>query len=102
MREPPTGRAASTAALAPPTVVRPETAGDGHPASTATGQAMDPGVRFKAYTFPSVAGAITFGPRSAGEAAPEPPVGTTHRSCPETASRARTPYGGSNVTWLVV
>src|SRR5438046_2580340 len=78
----------------PPTkTVPPRTAGDEIPASTEACQTSAPVLRFNAYTIPSFAVAIRFGPRTAGEAATDPPVGKNHRSVPMTASSERMPYG---------
>src|SRR5437867_10911385 len=87
----------------PPTnTVSPWTAGDEIPASTSACQSSFPVARSMAYTFPSFAGAMSRGPAMAGDAATEPAVGKNQFSSPVVALRARTPYGGSNVTWLVV
>src|SRR6266705_2820564 len=87
----------------PPTnTVSPWTAGDEIPASTSAFQSSVPLARSMAYTFPSFEGATSRGPAMAGDAATEPAVGKNQFSSPDVAFRARTPYGGSNVTWLVV
>src|SRR2546426_10110018 len=87
----------------PPTnTMPPETAGEEIPASTWACQASVPGARLMAYTLPSFDGAMSRGPATAGDAATEPAVGKNQFSSPVVEFRARTPYGGSNVTWLVV
>src|SRR5713226_4833581 len=87
----------------PPTnAVLPEMAGDEIPASTEACQSSVPVSRSMAYTLPSFEGAISRGPARAGDAATEPAVGKNQFSSPLVAFRARIPYGGSNVTWLVV
>src|SRR2546430_17548244 len=83
----------------PPTnTVFAKTDGDEIPASTEAFHARAPVLRFSEYTFPSLAGAITFGPETAGEAATEPAVGENQQPFPVTATWERAPYGGFNVT----
>src|SRR5438445_12211245 len=78
----------------PPTkTVPPKIAGDEIPASTEACQRRDPVLRFNAYTIPSLAVAIRFGPRTAGEAPTDPRVGKNHRAVPVTAASERSPYG---------
>src|SRR5207247_10170470 len=78
----------------PPTkTVPPRTAVDEIPASTDACETSAPVLRFNAYTIPSFAVAIRFGPRTAGEAAPDPPVGKNQRSVPVPATSERLPYG---------
>src|SRR2546426_12232253 len=87
----------------PPTNTTPrETAGDEIPASTEACQSSVPVARSTAYTLPSFEGAMSRCPAMAGDAATEPAVGKNQFSSPVAAFKARTPYGGSNVTWLVV
>ena len=93
-----------TAALAavPTNTMPPETAGEEIPASTRACHMSVPVARLMAYTLPSLDGAMSRGPAMAGDAATEPAVGKNQVSSPVAAFSARTPYGGSNVTWLVV
>ena len=87
----------------PPTnTVAPEIAGEEIPASTRACQMSVPVARLMAYTLPSFEGAMSRGPTIAGDAATEPAVGKNQFSSPVAAFKARTPYGGSKVTWLVV
>src|SRR3989442_2878651 len=80
----------------------PETAGEEIPASTRACQMSVPVARLMAYTLPSLDGAMSRGPAMAGDAATEPAVGKNQFSSPVAAFSARTPYGGANVTLLVV
>ena len=45
---------------------------------------------------------MTMLPETIGDAATGPPVGKNQRRVPFDADRASTPYGGSNVTFVVV
>src|SRR3989442_1556461 len=97
-----TGRPFPPSAPPPTNTVSPWTAGDEIPASTSACQSSVPVARSMGYTFPSFAGAMSRGPAMAGDAATEPAVGKNQFSSPVVTLRARTPYGGGDVTSVVV